>query len=415
MQEDNLLSLSYGRIIRKSIDAAEGLLPESFETYQIVEPGNIVMRLTDLQNDKRSLRQGLVKERGIITSAYDVLELEKGHDPRFWAYALLALDLAKYYYSMGGGVRQSIKFSDFPNDWISTPETETQKAIADFLDRETVRIDELVEKKKRLLSVLAQKRSAIISRAVSGDVAGRSKEDMRETGNTWFPEIPKNWAFTKFSRVAFYQEGPGLRYWQFTEDGVRVICVTNITESGVDFSRYQKFISFEEYQKTYKHFTVKPGDLLLSSSGNSWGKVAEYIDGPETILNTSTIRINPGNLGQSTTGFIALLLRSQGVREQLDLLMTGSCQPNFGPTHLSKIWVPLPPLEQQQEIVETITGDLKKGYGLTSTIEQSISRLQEFRSALITAAVTGQIDVTTWGKQGTTDRRLDEIEEAMRA
>ena len=100
MQENNLLSLSYGRIIRKDIDTSEGLLPESFETYQIVEPGNIVMWPTDLQNDKRSLRQGLVRERGIITFAYDALEVGREHDPRFWAYALLALDLAKYYYSL---------------------------------------------------------------------------------------------------------------------------------------------------------------------------------------------------------------------------------------------------------------------------------------------------------------------------
>ena len=102
MIEDNLLSLSYGRIIQKNIDTSEGLLPESFETYQVVEPGNIVMRLTDLQNDKRSLRQGLVTQRGIITSAYDALEVKEPNDPRFWAYALLALDLAKYYYSLGG-------------------------------------------------------------------------------------------------------------------------------------------------------------------------------------------------------------------------------------------------------------------------------------------------------------------------
>lgn len=83
MQEDNLLSLSYGRIVQKDINSADGLLPESFETYQIVEPGNIVMRLTDLQNDKRSLRQGLVKDRGIITSAYDALEVTSGQDPRY--------------------------------------------------------------------------------------------------------------------------------------------------------------------------------------------------------------------------------------------------------------------------------------------------------------------------------------------
>jgi type I restriction enzyme S subunit len=116
MKESNLLSLSYGRIIRRDIGTTEGLLPESFESYQIVDPGNIVLRLTDLQNDKRSLRQGLVRERGIVTSAYDALEVTQQNNPRFWAYTLLALDTAKYYYSLGGGVRQSIKFAAFSND-----------------------------------------------------------------------------------------------------------------------------------------------------------------------------------------------------------------------------------------------------------------------------------------------------------
>lgn len=83
MREGNLLSLSHGKVVCKNIDTAKGLLPESFETYQIVEPGNIVIRLTDLQNDWCSIRQGIVREKGIITSAYDALELNNHHDPRF--------------------------------------------------------------------------------------------------------------------------------------------------------------------------------------------------------------------------------------------------------------------------------------------------------------------------------------------
>jgi hypothetical protein len=169
MREKNLLSLSYGNIIRRDIETSEGLLPESFETYQLVEPGNIVLRLTDLQNDKRSLRQGLVGERGIITSAYDAVQVADGHDPRFWAYALLALDLAKYYYSLGGGVRQSIKFSDFPNEWIRAPDLQVQKAIADFLDRETDRIDQLMEKKRRLIELLSERSLSEIEKAISSD------------------------------------------------------------------------------------------------------------------------------------------------------------------------------------------------------------------------------------------------------
>ena len=174
MQEDNLLSLSYGMIVPKSIDAAEGLLPASFETYQIVEPGNIVMRLIDLQNDLRSLRQGLVTKRGIITSAYDVLELREGHDSRFWAYTLLALDLAKYYYSLGGGVRQSIKFIDFPNDWIAVPNYENQNTIADFLDRETDRINQVIKRTQESIILLREFRSAMITAAVTGQIDVRN-------------------------------------------------------------------------------------------------------------------------------------------------------------------------------------------------------------------------------------------------
>ena len=98
-----------------------------------------------------------MRQRGIITSAYDALEVNGANEPRYWAYALLALDLAKYYYSLGGGVRQSIKFADFSNEWITYADLPTQKAIADFLDRETARIDQLIEKKQRMVEVLEER------------------------------------------------------------------------------------------------------------------------------------------------------------------------------------------------------------------------------------------------------------------
>lgn len=178
MIEDNLLSLSYGKVIRRDIGASEGLLPESFETYQIVESGNIILRLTDLQNDKKSLRQGLVTERGIITSAYDALEVAKGNDPQFWYYNFLALDLAKYYYSLGGGVRQSIKFNDFPNDWIARPSLEIQKEVVQYIKNETKKIDRIIEcvggsrvvknsMESSLPYLLGEKRNALIYAVMS--------------------------------------------------------------------------------------------------------------------------------------------------------------------------------------------------------------------------------------------------------
>ncbi len=169
MQNDNLLSLSYGRIINKDINTLDGLLPESYETYQMVHPGDVIFRLTDLQNDKRSLRSAIVLEKGIITSAYLAVS-EIGMNPIFGAYLFRAYDLMKVFYSMGGGLRQSMKFDDIRRLPIPCPEPEEQAQIAAFLDHETAKTDELVSVAHEGIELLNERRSALISAAVTGKI-----------------------------------------------------------------------------------------------------------------------------------------------------------------------------------------------------------------------------------------------------
>lgn len=177
LKEKNLLSLSYGNIIRKDIEQTEGLVPASYEGYQIVEPGDIVLRLTDLQNDKRSLRQGLVRERGIVTSAYDAVYAGADHDPEFWYYFLYALDIMKYYYSLGGGVRQSISFKDFPNAWILAPDKREQQDIVHKLKKSQDAVNSIVKliggnrsaqvaEDGSLLDILNRRKQAVIVQAI---------------------------------------------------------------------------------------------------------------------------------------------------------------------------------------------------------------------------------------------------------
>jgi type I restriction enzyme S subunit len=152
----NLLSLSYGKIIEKDITSNEGLLPESFNTYQIITKGNIVFRLTDLQNDKKSLRVGYVNTegQGIITSAYLAIELNKEINSKFAYYLLHAYDLQKVYYGMGGGVRQTLDFSNFKYLPIVTPKLIEQTKIVNYLDEKIISIDKIIEKKEKLITVL---------------------------------------------------------------------------------------------------------------------------------------------------------------------------------------------------------------------------------------------------------------------
>jgi type I restriction enzyme S subunit len=285
----------------------------------------------------------------------------------------------------------SLRLPMLQNFPVLIPSIPEQNAIAALLNCETTRIDALIQKKERQIELLQERCTALISHAVTKGLD--PSVPIKDSGVEWLGTIPEGWNVTKFSRAAFYQEGPGLRYWQFSDSGIRVICVTNITDKGIDFSNYEKFISNDDYEENYQHFTVKKNDLLLSSSGNSWGKVARYLSDEKVILNTSTIRINELTPSKMILSFINLILQSKPCREQLGLMMTGSCQPNFGPSHLSQLIVPLPPIEDQIKIARHVDKLLQNDEIIISKIGKSVTILKEYRSALISAAVTGKIDL----------------------
>ena len=168
LQDQNLLSLSYGRIIRKDINTNGGLLPASFNTYNVINAGDIIIRPTDLQNDKRSLRTGLVKEQGIITSAYIDLRPKDNVNSAYYHYLLHCYDIIKVFYNMGNGVRQGLNFSEFAKLLLLEPTTVEQQQIADFLDTKCSEIDTLIADKKRQLDILADYKKSLIYEYVTG-------------------------------------------------------------------------------------------------------------------------------------------------------------------------------------------------------------------------------------------------------
>ncbi len=381
MLNNNLLSLSYGRIIKKNINTSEGLLPESFETYQIVEPGDIVMRLTDLQNDKRSLRQGLVKEKGIITSAYDAIFPANGHDSRYWAYALLAMDLAKYYYSLGGGVRQSIKFKDFPNDWIHTPLTKTQKEIADFLDRETDLINQLIDKKEDFLLKTSKRIESLVDKAISCKDVPRIRfenivQRMQRAVNLS--------EYDELIRLGLYNRGRGI---------------------------FKKPSADEEGMGDSKFFFVEAGDLILSGQFAWEGAVALATSKEEGCVVSHRYPIYRGKKNVKIEYLFGLLRSNFG-----DFILNEASRGSAGRNRPLNTWrlgkekIPIPEISLQEEIEKAVIFERQ----LREKTQKSIEILEEFRSSLITEAVTGQLDIELWKKRGSTDEYLDNIEEAMR-
>lgn len=166
--ENNLLSLSYGYIIRKDINTSEGLLPASFSTYNIVEKDDIIIRPTDLQNDKRSLRTGLVKEKGIITSAYIDLKPKTNVNSKYFHFLLHSYDVKKVFYNMGNGVRQGLNFGGFSKLSVFNPPIKEQEEIAEYLDSKCAKIDSIIEDKKTQLETIENYKKSMIYEYVTG-------------------------------------------------------------------------------------------------------------------------------------------------------------------------------------------------------------------------------------------------------
>lgn len=166
LREQNLLSLSYGKIKRKDIRNNEGLLPASFDGYNIIESGDIVLRLTDLQNDHTSLRVGRATERGMITSAYVTIRPYNPHLSEMLYYALHSYDIKKGFYGMGSGVRQGLNYDEVKTIKVVIPDVGTVSSIVSYLKMPDVRrLTQSLEKRKPALTITnAGKRRSFIRR-----------------------------------------------------------------------------------------------------------------------------------------------------------------------------------------------------------------------------------------------------------
>lgn len=395
MIEDNLLSLSYGRIVRKDIDNNDGLLPASFETYQIVEPNDMVWRLTDLQNDQRSLRTALVSERGIITSAYLATQPRRVF-PAFLGYLLRAYDLTKVFYSMGGGLRQSMKFADVKRLPVMLPPEDEQVTISAFLDRETAKIDALIEEQRRLVALLKEKRQAVISHAVTKGLD--SHASMKDSGIEWLGEVPAHWKVRRIKTVLDHME----QGWspQCEAEPVdspeqwgvlKVGCV-----NGGQFNPAENKTLPTDLEPI-PALSIRAGDILVSRANTrelvGSASLVEH-DHHRLLLCDKLYRlgVKPAEI---EAGFLAVYLQADVARGQIEVAATGasSSMVNIGQFVIREMPIATPPIQEQRDILAHLHRRRTAFDALIAEAGTAVLLLSERRASLISAAVTGKIDV----------------------
>ena len=272
---------------------------------------------------------------------------------------------------------------------VPLPPIHEQVEIASFLGRETAKIDALIAEQEKLLALLAEKREATISHAVTRGLDPNAP--LKDSGIPWLGQVPAHWEVVPFKYCVHFQEGPGIMADDFRDEGVPLLRVSGVRTHWATLEGCN-YLDPEKVQARWSHFKVEEGDLLISASA-SMGTVCEV--GPEaagSVPYTGIIRLKAID-GMMVKNFVRHVVVSGLFLTQIDLLKAGATIQHFGPTHLSQMDVARPPEREQQEIAACLDAALADLAELQREAGAAIELLWERRSALVSAAVTGQVDV----------------------
>ena len=389
LAENNLLSLSYGNIVRKNIESNEGLLPASFETYNIIEPGNIVFRLTDLQNDKRSLRTGLCKERGIITSAYVTLQIRSDDSPHYMHYLFHTYDLCKVFYGMGDGVRQGMNYEDLKRLRILRPDQDTQRRIADYLDHKCSQINTIIARQQQVIEKLKAYKLSVITEAVTKGL--NPDVPMKDSRVECIGEVPGNWTKVKLKNICQFINGDRSSNYpspnEYVDNGIPFLGADSLCGRYVDVTQSKK-ITKEKYH-SMGGAKIQKGDILYTLRGSTIGKnaIATFDEG---TVASSLMVIRPISL---IPEYLLYWLNSEEEFQQRQSYINGSTAPNLSAENVGSFVMFLPPALEQREIADYLDTKCAE-IELTMLKKQVlIDQLGNYKKSLIYEVVTGKKEV----------------------
>ncbi len=280
---------------------------------------------------------------------------------------------------------QNLDSDQYFGEHVGLPPLPEQRAIAAFLDRETARIDALVGHKQRLIELLEEKRQAVISHAVTKGLD--PSVEMKNSGVDWLGHIPFSWETTRLKYPVELLNGYAFPSDGYVQEGIPVLRIGDV-KSKIDWNEVKR-VPEDSFDKL-PHFQVKKGDVLLAMTGATIGKSSVFDYEVRALLNQRVGILRAKDIAQE---FLSYVVASSLFKEFIDLLCYGGAQENIGKSDIGGLPVCIPPASEQNLIVKYLDAETLKIGRVVEKIADSISHLQEYRTALISAAVTGQIDV----------------------
>ncbi len=387
-----VLSVTQKGIKIKDVDSNEGQLAESYAHYQLVDIGDFVMNHMDLLSGYVDIS----KYVGVTSPDYRVFQSTEGtNNHEFLLRALQMCYHEKLFFPFGQGSSQlgrwRLPTDGFMNFVFPLPPLAEQQAIAAFLDRECARIDALVAAQQRMIALLKEKRQALIAHTVTQGLDPAAPR--KDSGVAWLGQVPAHWEVKRLKHISYVRARlgwKGLKADEYVDQGYIFLATPNIKGTDIDFTNVN-YITQERYDES-PEIKLQVGDILLTKDGSTLGTVNVIRHLPkEATVNSSIAVITPSDVLDSI--FLFYTIQSSFIASIINQVKDGMGVPHLFQSDINQFPLPLPPLAEQQAIAAFLDRECARIDTLIGKAEQAIALLHERRSALIAAAVTGQIRV----------------------
>jgi len=368
-----------------------GKFPASFETYQTVEPNQLIFCLFDLDETPRTI--GMSKDHGMITSAYDVFSTTEGNNSQFWTYFYQMIDDHKGLRPFYTGLRKVVKSETFMGIEVFSPPLEEQKLISRYLDKKTEQIDYLIEKIQKKIELLKEQRTSLINQCVTKGLD--PNVEMKDSGVEWIGEIPKHWSLSRldflvslFGRVGW----KSLKSDEYVDDGYVFLSTPNIKNKDIDFENVN-YITKERYEES-PEIMLEEGNVLLVKDGSTLGitNIVRSLPRPSTV--NSSIGVLKIKSKDISPDFLYWYLSGHYIQNIIQRIKGGMGVPHLFQSDIKKFFVLLPSRDEQEIISKFVNKETSKLDLITEKHHERIRLLKEYRQSFISSAVTGKVLVT---------------------
>lgn len=391
LEYTNQFSFRYGEIVDKHVQGElDDKLKDTISAYNIVQPDTIMINGLNLNYDFISQRVAIVREPGIITSAYLALYPNKERiNPRFAVYLFKAYDYQQVFHGMGSGIRKTLSFQNFKNIFIVAPQLGQQEAIANYLDDNCSKIDAIIAEAKASIEEYKELKQAVIYEAVT---KGLDKNvEMKDSGIEWIGKMPKNWSTVRFSKVNWIRARlgwKGLKADEYVDEGYPFLSAFNIQNNKLIWENINH-ITIERYEES-PEIKLQEKDILLVKDGAGIGKCARIDNLPlgESTVNSSLAVITSNKLMNYKYEYFYLL--SPIFQNVITRLKNGMGVPHLTQEAMKEIVIPCPPIEEQTIIADYLDDKMSKIDLVISTKQSLIEDLESYKKSIIYEVVTGK-------------------------